>query len=122
MTDPSPTYADRGHDEIERRDTAARALLTILFWIVHSVVDSVIGLVVIFSLVWTAITRRPPSERLRVLANRIITYDYRIGRYLTYNDSPVPFPFSDFPAPIEEGRWSPDLRETDVLGFGRDRS
>lgn len=119
MTSPAPTHDTRDRDEIERRDTATRAGLTILFWIVRGLVDSAIGLIVIFSVFFAGVTRRAPSARVRSLANRIVTYEYRIGRYLTFNDSRVPFPFSDFPEPLEECHWTPDLRESEILGLGR---
>jgi hypothetical protein len=30
-----------------------------------------------------------------------VSYSYRIWRYITYNEAQVPFPFSEFPAPLE---------------------
>jgi hypothetical protein len=62
---------------------------------------TVLALIVVFELLFTLITRRPPGTRVRELANRISTYYYRLLRYLTYNESRVPFPFSDFPEPLE---------------------
>ncbi len=54
-----------------------------------------------FALAWTLVTKRPPSERLRHFANRTLSYQYRLFRYLTYNNSERPFPFSDFPPAVE---------------------
>ena len=45
-----------------------------------------------------------PSTRLQAFANRIVAYFYQMLRYLTHNDSVIPFPFSDFPAPLEASR------------------
>jgi len=95
-------------------------LLTILFAIVRGVVETVIGLIVIVELLWTLITKQPPSQHLREFANRIVGFEYRIGRYLTYNEGSVPFPFSDFPQEIEPSTWSPDLSEHDALGLSDD--
>lgn len=104
--------------EIDRRDTLIRVVLTLLFSIVHGVVvDTVLGVIILFSLVWSLVTRSAPSERIRELANRIVTFDYRIQRYLTYNEATVPFPFSDFPEPLEPSTWNPALRESDALGL-----
>ncbi len=48
----------------------------------------------------SARARRPPNNRVRSFANRTLSYLYRITRYLTYNQSKVPFPFSDFPPEV----------------------
>jgi hypothetical protein len=47
------------------------------------------------------VTTRPPSERVRRFANRVLSYLYHIVRYLTYNEPELPFPFSDFPPQLE---------------------
>jgi len=121
MTMTTAAYP-RPHQEptIDRRDTGIRIGLTILLAIVTEIISSIVGLIVVFSLVWSFITRRAPSEGLRGAANRLITYDYRIARWLTYNDQEIPFPFSDFPDPIEEPTWEPDVRESEKLGIGLD--
>jgi hypothetical protein len=102
---------------IDRRDTGIRIALTVLFAIVAGILDTIVGLVVVFGLVWALITRRPPGEGLRSAANRLISFDYRIARYLTYNEQTIPFPFSDFPDPLEEPDWDPAVRESEALGF-----
>ena len=103
--------------EIDRSETGIRILLTILFAFVRGVVDSLLGVIVLFELLWTLITRQPPSPRLRELANRVVAFEYRIGRYLTYNEGSVPFPFSEFPREIEPSTWSPDVSEREALGL-----
>ena len=87
--------------EIERSDTALRIGLSLLMGLVWSVVESILALGVVFALIWTLVTRTPPPERLRELSNHLLAYAYQIWRYLTYNDARVPFPFSDFPAPLD---------------------
>ena len=67
--------------DLDRRDTGIRILLTLLFTIVVSVLDTLLGVLVGFSLLWALITRTPPNPRLRALANRIISYEYRIHRH-----------------------------------------
>ena len=104
-------------DEVDRGDTGIRIALTLLFALVAAVLESVIGVIVVFELLWTLVTRQAPSPRVRELANRIITYYYRIGRYLTYNESRVPFPFNDFPPALEGDAWTPDERESEALGL-----
>jgi hypothetical protein len=117
MTEAEYGSATReGEREIDRKDTGIRILLTILFALIVGVVESVLGLIILFALLWALITKRAPGVGVRALANQIITYYYRIGRYLTYNDSLVPFPFSDFPDALEESRWTSDPRESESLG------
>jgi hypothetical protein len=107
--------ARAGDGEIDRKDTGIRILLTFLFVLIVGLIESVLGLIIVFALLWALITQQPPGVRVRAFANRIITYYYRIGRYLTYNESRVPFPFSDFPEAIEEPRWTPESRESETL-------
>lgn len=115
----SESYAYEEED-VERGQTGIRMLLTVLFALIASVLEGALGLIVVFSLLWTLVTKRPPSPRLREFANRIIAYYYRIGRYLTYNESRVPFPFDDFPAALEGDAWSAQDRESEALGLDRD--
>lgn len=102
---------DESHanDFIPRADTALRAGFTLLFVVVASVLETVLALVVLFELGVALVTERPPSPRVRDFANRIVSYYYRLGRWITYNESRLPFPFSDFPDPVE-----PDAFEADA--------
>ena len=87
--------------EIERGKTGIRALLTLLFFVISRVVRAVLVLTVLFELLYTAITKSPPPERVRQFANRVVAYLYRIGRYVTYVEESPPFPFSEFPEEVE---------------------
>ena len=87
--------------EIERSDTAIRILLTLLFYLIARAVGFVLGVVIVFELIYALITKDAPPERVRQFANRAVSYFYRVGRYLTYNELERPFPFSDFPREIE---------------------
>lgn len=109
--------AESHDDEIQRRESALRIGLTILFMIICGVVESLLVVIVLFELVVALVSKRPPNPRVRELANRILTYYYRIGRYLTYNESRVPFPFSDFPTALEGDGWRPEDRESKALGL-----
>jgi hypothetical protein len=120
MTEAAHGNAARASErEIDRKDTGIRILLTILFVLIVGVVESVLGLIILFALLWALITKQPPAVGVRALANRIITYYYRIGRYLTYNESLAPFPFANFPEALEESSWTPDPRESESLGLAR---
>ena len=104
-------------ERIPRLETGLRILLSLLFVLVSSLVEMVLGVIVIFQLFVALATRRPPGLELRAFANRIISYYYKLGRYLTYNESRVPFPFSDFPEPIEEDDWDPGESAFETLGI-----
>ncbi len=83
--------------EIERKDTGLRFLYSLLFWLIARVLETLLGLLVVFDLLYTLVTKQLPPERVREFGNRIVAYFYRIGRYLTYNESALPFPFTEFP-------------------------
>ena len=102
---------------IPRGETGFRILLSVLFVLIGSVLETVLGVVVIFQLIVALSTQRPPSLRVREFANRIISYYYKLGRYVTYNESRVPFPFSDFPRALEPDRWIQDETESKALGI-----
>ncbi len=103
--------------EVDRADTGIRIALTLLFVLIAAVVESVLSVIVVFELLWTLITKQAPSPRVRDLANRIVGYYYRIGRYLTYNESRVPFPFTDCPRALAGDGWNPEERESSALGL-----
>ncbi|MBW1688782.1 MAG: DUF4389 domain-containing protein, partial [Deltaproteobacteria bacterium] len=85
MTEAEYGNAARASEsEIDRKDTGIRILLTILFVLIVRMVESVLGLIILFALLWALITKQPPAAGVRALANLIITYCYRIGRYLTF--------------------------------------
>ncbi len=86
---------------LRRGNTGTRILLTLLFAVIWGVLESVLGVVVLFSIGWALISRQAPPERLREVSNSLVAYSYRIWRYLTYAEAQVPFPFSEFPEPVE---------------------
>ena len=121
MTSHAPAEGFVGSEvEINRGETGIRILLTLLFAFVRGIVDSVVWVIVLFELLWTLMTKQAPSPRLRELANRIVAFEYRIGRYLTYNEGNVPFPFSEFPSEVEPSTWTPDQSEREALGLNDD--
>ncbi len=97
---------------IERTDTALRMAYSLLFALIISVLETVVGAIVVFQLLFTFVTKREPSKRVSELGNRVATYFYRMLRYLTHNSDEPPFPFNDFPeaveAPFVEGPESDD--------------
>ena len=80
-------YGSEGGEFVGRIDTCIRILLSLLFLLVGSVLETVLGVVVIFQLIVALSTQRAPSLRVREFANRIVSYYYQLGRYITYNES-----------------------------------
>jgi len=87
--------------EIERKDTGIRIVISLLYWVILEVVKTVLAVLVIFELIYTLITKKPPSEAVRTFTNRALSYHYRLLRYLTYNEPHRPFPLSEFPPQVE---------------------
>ncbi len=99
---------------IERKETGIRILITLLFFVVTEILRWVLGAIVLFELGFALITQRLPSNRIRRFANQTVSYYFRILRYLTYNDSDRPFPFSDFPSEVEPYGPAQETREERV--------
>ena len=97
--------------EIERGETGIRILYTLLFFVIGRVVETVLIATILFELLWALVTRESPPARVREFANRAISYFYRIGRFLTYNDPAPPFPLDDFPRELEPAAAPPELEE-----------
>lgn len=89
--------------ELDRVAIGVRTVYSLLIAVIISVLNSLLAIVVIFQLIYSFVTLRLPSPRVQDLGNDITAYFYQLLRYLTHNDSQVPFPFSDFPTPSEPG-------------------
>ncbi len=105
-------------DLIERFDVGIRIVYSLIFSMIVSMLQSITALIVLFQLVYSLITQTMPSERVQYFANRLVTYAYQILRYLTHNDSLIPFPFSDFPEPLEpsQAAYAPRSSESRTAG------
>jgi hypothetical protein len=87
--------------QIERTETGIRILLSLLYLVIARVLETVLFVVILFELLYALITKDPPGEGVRRFANRTVSYFYRIGRFLTYNDHRAPFPFAELPDEVE---------------------
>jgi hypothetical protein len=99
---------------IERGQTGVRIALTLVFALAAGVVEFALRALIIFSLLYVLVTRRPPSSAVRNASNTLSAYLYRIYRYLTYNEPRAPFPFDDLPGALEAGHWSDDTTEAEL--------
>jgi hypothetical protein len=95
-----------GEDSIavSRSDVVIRIVYSIVLGLILWLLDTLLWVVVVFQLVFSLITRTLPSARLQRFANAVAAYYYQVLRYLTHNDSVIPFPFSDLPEPLEPTR------------------
>ena len=100
---PTGELVDEG-ELIDRKETAVRALFTLLLWVALRLALTVIGAVVILELLVTFVTRQPPGLTLRRFGNQALSYAYRILRYATFNEDAAPFPFREFPAEVERSQ------------------
>ncbi len=91
--------------EIERVDTGIRILYSVLFAIINNLLSGAIGLIVIFELLFSLITMRPPATRVRQIANSMISYSYRLQRWMAHTESELPFPFNDLPDDVHAIEW-----------------
>ena len=93
MSDITPT--------IEPKETGVRILFSVLFSLIVVILVGILGVITVFALLYSLVTQRVPTDPVRRFANQTVSYLYRVLRYLTYNDTLVPFPFSDFPGELE---------------------
>ena len=47
------------------------------------------------------VRQREPGPEIRRFANQTISYLVRIGRFLSYNDETLPFPFREFAGELD---------------------
>ena len=91
---------DFQEEKIPRGKVGTRLIFTLLCMIVLYCVQFVIQAVTLLQYLILLITRSY-SEPLRKFSNQAATYSYRLARFITLNENPRPFPFSDFPPVIE---------------------
>jgi hypothetical protein len=98
------TESSESTPHMDVSDVGVRIVYTLLFAIVLSVLESLTFAVVAYQLIYSLVTRRVPGGRVQSFANSIVAYFRQILRYITHTDSVIPFPFSDFPEPLEPVR------------------
>ena len=85
---------------VTRVQIALRLLYTLVFLFIFGILKAIVCLISIFEVFYLFITLQP-SEPVRLFANKVVTYAYRVARYITLNENLRPFPFSDFPGEME---------------------
>lgn len=105
--------------EVSRTDVLIRLVYSIVFAAIVGLLDTLMAVIVVFQLLFSLITETLPSARLQRFANKLIAYYYQVFRYLTHNDSVIPFPFSDLPEPLEQTRAAYAVADDDDVEGGR---
>jgi hypothetical protein len=85
---------------VQRKGIVIRLLYTVFFLIVLEILKLIIQLIVLFQYVYLLITLNP-NQPVRTFSNQLLTYAYRIMRYVTLSENGRPFPFLDFPREME---------------------
>jgi hypothetical protein len=97
MTAQEPVL-ETGGPVVERGETGIRILYTLVLFLALRVAGIVLALLALFELGYTLVTREVAPPWVRAFANRTSTYLYEIARFISYNGTVAPFPFSGFPA------------------------
>jgi len=84
-------------ENLSNTTTWGRALFMILFAIIYSVAEVVIGAVVIIQF-FIVLFSGETNERLLRFGKELSRFIYQVFIYLTYNGEDKPFPFADWPS------------------------
>ncbi|MDD2901094.1 MAG: DUF4389 domain-containing protein [Syntrophales bacterium] len=85
---------------VDRGQIVRRLLITVLFLPINGIVNATIVLTTLFQYVYLLITLQH-SEPVRVFANKVISYGYRVWRFISLNENLRPFPFTEIPGEME---------------------
>jgi hypothetical protein len=79
------------------RKTWLRGLYMVLFAVIYSVTEVVIGAVVILQFLFTLVTGQT-NARLLQFGRSLSRYVYQIMLFFTFNSEDLPFPFNEWPS------------------------
>lgn len=91
---------DEPKSAVTRSQIATRLLITVLFLPINGIVNATIVLTTLFQYVYLFITLQH-SEPVRVFANKVIGFGYRVWRFISLNENQRPFPFTELPGEME---------------------
>jgi hypothetical protein len=97
-------------------DTWTRGLFMLLFVVIYSVAEFVLGAVVFFQFLHVLATRET-NERLREFTTDVSVFMYQILQFLTFNSEVKPYPFAswpDGPADLESLDMLDNIQGTDA--------
>jgi len=84
-----------------RKDILIRLLYTLLYLLVFEIIKLIVQIAVVFQYIFLFITL-DYNTPVRHFSNKLATYAYDVIRYITLNKNLRPFPFNDYPEPLEE--------------------
>jgi len=90
-------------NHIKDRATWRRILYMLLFVVLYSIAEVVVGAVVVVQPL-IKLTSGQTNPRLREFGAQLAGYMYSILLFLTFNSERHPFPFSEWPASAQPGR------------------
>ena len=92
-----------GSEEItpSRKDILIRLLYTVLYLLIFEIIKLIVQVAVVFQYIFLFITL-DYNKPVRNFSNKLATYTYDVIRYLTLNKNLRPFPFNDYPEPLED--------------------
>jgi hypothetical protein len=93
MNEISPTA-------VTRSQILTRLLFTLLFAAIFCVLKFLILVTTLFQFAYLLVALKH-SEPVRAFANKLISYAYRVWRYITLNANARPFPFAGFSEELE---------------------
>lgn len=91
---------DQPRTTLTRGQIATRLLITVLFLPINGLVNATIVLTTLFQYVYLLVTLQH-SEPVRVFANKVIGFGYRVWRFISLNENQRPFPFTELPGEME---------------------
>ena len=84
-----------------RKDILIRLLYTVLYLFIFEIIKLIVQITVVVQYIFLLITL-VYNKPVRNFSNKLATYTYDVVRYLTLNKNLRPFPFNDYPEPLEE--------------------
>jgi hypothetical protein len=85
-------------NNLSKKQTWIRGLYMVLFAVIFSITEVVIGAVVVLQFLFTLITGQT-NPRLLQFGQSLSLYVYQVMRFQTFNQEELPFPFSEWPSP-----------------------
>jgi hypothetical protein len=98
--DEQPLETGQPQEPPTRGQIGLRLLYTLLFAAIFGILKFLVLVTTAFQFVLLLVTLKH-SEPVRTFANRVVSYAYKVWRYITLNSSERPFPFAEFPAELE---------------------
>ncbi len=85
---------------LARKNVAVRFVLMLFYSIIHFFVHIALLILSMLQFLVLFLTVRH-SEAIKTLSHRLVTYAYKLTRYITLNENEKPFPFHSFPEELE---------------------